>query len=206
MINMGHIFERIKKLDKKKRMYLLVIFLVLFVMCWAFFSAILITGNYTRSQLKQAIDEQKVNASGIIITETKDGCKYFEIYGESGDYNNKDSIASLHNVIGNFYKENKVAMSFQSSKGTYNEKNGTITLYDHTFIVMDDSTSLQTDKLTWSGADKETIAEGHVIINKNGEMLATAQKGVISAGYDKVKIIGKTSTKLYDKEGKLKGE
>lgn len=195
-------YENFKKIDRKKRTYIFAVLAVICIMSWAFISAIFITANYTRAQLKGTPDEQKVDAEGIIITETKDGNKYFEIYGETGHYSNDHSIATLNNVIGNFYKDNKVSMSFQSSKGTYNEKTKEITLYNNTFIVMEDSTSLSTDKLVWSGSDKDTVAEGHVVIKKNNEMVATAEKGVISAGYEKFKIIGKTTTKLYDKEGK----
>lgn len=202
METLKRIFERIKNLDKKKRTYIIAVLGVVLVMCWAFMSAIVITGNYSRAQLKGSADEQKVDATGIIITETKDGDKYFEIYGETGHYSNDHSIAILNNVIGNFYKENKVSMSFQSSRGTYNEKTGVITLYDNTYIVLEDSTSLNTDKLTWSGSDKDTVAEGHVVIKKNNEMIATADKGIISAGYEKFKIMGKTTTKLYDSDGK----
>lgn len=202
METLKRLYERFKQIDKKKRTYLLAGLVVVFVMGWAFLSAALITANYTRAQLKGTPDEQKVDAEGIIITETKDGNKYFEIYGETGHYSNDHSIATLNNVIGNFYKENNVSMSFQSSKGTYNEKTREITLYDNTYIVLEDSTSLTTDKLIWSGSDKDTIAEGHVVIKRNNEMVATAQKCIIGAGYEKFKIIGNTTTKLYDKEGK----
>ena len=204
MKTLKRICERIKNLDKKKRTYIIAALAVLFVMCWAFLSAMLITGNYTRSQLKGSADEQKVDAAGVIITETKDGSKYFEIYGETGHYSNDHSIATLYNIIGNFYKEDKVSMSFQSSKGTYNEKTGVITLYDNTYIVLEDSTSLNTDKLTWSGSNKDIVAEGHVVIKKNNEMIATAEKCIISAGYEKFKIIGKTTTKIYEKQDGVK--
>ena len=202
METLKRFYERLKKIDKKKRTYLLAGFAVVFVMGWAFLSAALITANYTRAQLKGVPDEQKVDAEGIIITETKDGNKYFEIYGESGHYSNDHSIATLNNVIGNFYKDNKVSMSFQSSKGTYNEKTKEITLYENTFIVLEDSTSLTTDKLIWSGSNNDTCVEGHVVIKRNNEMIATADRGVISAGYEKFKIMGNTTTKLYDKDGK----
>ena len=195
------LYEKFKGLDKKKRNYLIAVFAVVFVMAWAFISAGVITANFNRSQLKNSENEQKVDASGIIITETKDGNKYFEIYGETGHYSNDHSIATLNNVIGNFYKENKVAMSFQSSKGTYDENTGIITLYENTYIVLEDGTSLNTDKLTWYGNDKQTVAEGHVVIKKDKQMIATAQKGVIDAGYEKFRIIGKTKTKIFsDKE------
>ena len=202
MESLKRFYERFKKIDKKKRTYLLAGFAVVLIMGWAFLSAALITANYTRAQLKGVPDEQKVDAEGIIITETKDGNKYFEIYGETGHYSNDHSIATLNNVIGNFYKDNKVSMSFQSSKGTYNEKTKEITLYENTFIVLEDTTSLTTDKLIWAGSDKDTIAEGHVVIKKNNEMVATAEKGIISAGYEKFKIVGHTTTKLYDKNSK----
>ena len=79
METLKRIFERIKNLDKKKRTYLIAALGVVLVMCWAFMSAIVITGNYSRAQLKGSADEQKVDATVIIITETKDGDKYFEI-------------------------------------------------------------------------------------------------------------------------------
>lgn len=202
METLKRIYERLKNLDKKKRMYLFAVLAVVIIMSWAFLSAVLITGKYSRDQLKGSPDEQKVDAIGIIITETKEGSKYFEIYGETGNYSNDHSIATLYNVIGNFYKDNNVAMSFQSSKGTYDEKTGVITLYDNTYIVLEDSTSLKTDKLTWSGSDKETVAEGHVVITKNNEMVATADKGFISAGYENFKIAGNTTTKLYERKEK----
>lgn len=195
-------YLKIKSIDKKKRVYFFGSIAVIVIMSWAFISAGIITSNFNRANIKTSVDEQKVDAIGIIITETKDGGKYFEIYGETGTYSNDHSVATLHNVIGNFYKDGKVGMSFQSSKGTYNEKKGVITLYDNTYIVLEDGTSLNTDKLTWSGSNDETIAEGNVVIKKNNEMVATAQKGIISADYEKFKIIGKTTTKLYETKEK----
>ena len=193
-------YEKIKKLDKKKKTYLVVVFGLIFVMLWAFISAGIITANFNRSQVKGGADEQKIDALGIIITETKEGNKYFEIYGESGNYSNDHSIATLHNVVGNFYQKGEVAMSFQSSKGDYNEPQKTITLYENTYIVLKDSTSLEADKLVWSGSDKPTVAEGHVKIKKSNEMYASAEKCIISPDYDKFKIIGKTQTKIYGKD------
>ncbi len=201
MKTLKRLYARLKQIDKKNRTYLLAGLAVVLVMGWAFISAIMITANYTRIQLKGSPDKQNVDAIGVIITETKDGGKYFEIYGEKGHYSNDHNIATLYNVVGNFYKDNEVSMSFQSSKGTYNEKTKVITLYENTFIVLEDSTSLNTDKLIWSGSDKDTIVEGNVVIKKNNEMIATAERGIIGAGYEKFKIMGNATTKLYDKDG-----
>lgn len=191
------ILKKFRNLDKKKKAYLIVTFLIVAVMAWAFISAGIITCNFNRAQISGAEDEQKVDAVGIIITETKDGRKYFEIYGETGNYSNEHNIATLNNVVGNFYKDGEVAMSFQSSKGSYDEKGGVITLYENTYIVLKDETSLAADRLTWSGSDKDTVAEGNVNIKKGKDMAALADKCIIGAGYDKFKIIGKTQTKIY---------
>lgn len=191
-----------RSLEKKKKACLIAVLAIVFVMSWAFITAGIITCNFNRAQVKGTQDEQKVDAVGIIITETKEGKKYFEIYGEQGNYSNENSVATLSNVVGNFYKDGEVAMSFQSTKGTYDEKAGIITLYENTYIVLEDNTSLEADKLVWSGSDKDTVAEGNVKIKKSNEMYALADKCVISAGYDKFKIIGKTQTKIYGDENK----
>ena len=191
-------YERFSALSSKRKGYLIAVLCVIFVMLWAFISAGIITTNFNRSQIKGKEDEQKVDAKGIIITETKNGKKYFEIYGENGNYSNDHSIATLNSVIGNFYnKEGNVSMSFQSSKGTYDENKGVITLYEHTYIVLDNGVSLNADKLVWSGSDTDTIAEGNIKIKKNNEMLSTAEKCIIGPNYKKFKISGKTKTQVW---------
>lgn len=202
MDTLRQLLRMIRNMDKKRRAYLIAILSIVGVMLWAFISAGIITSNFNRAQLKGAENGQKVDAIGIIITETKDAKKYFEIYGETGTYSNEENIATLHNVIGNFYKDGEVAMSFQSSKGTYDEKTKVITLYENTYIVLKDETSLESDKLIWSGSDVDTIAEGNVKIKKSNELYALADKCIICAGYEKFKIIGKTQTRIYGKEEK----
>ena len=197
MNNLKLFLQKIMGMDKKKKAYIIAGLAIVFVMVWAFVSAGVITSNFNRNLVKTGADSQKVDALSLIITETKEGSKYFEIYGESGNYSNDHSIATLNNVVGNFYKDGEVAMSFQSTKGEYNEKERTITLYNHTYIVLKDETSLETDKLTWYGSDKETVAEGNVKIKKSKEMIATADKCVIGVGYENFKIIGKTQTKIF---------
>lgn len=192
---------KLKHIEKKKLATAGALLIAVVVMLWAFISAGMISSSFNREQLSGTKDEQKVDAVGIIITETKEGTKYFEIYGETGNYSNDRSIATLNNVVGNFYKDGEVAMSFQSSKGTYNENEGSITLYENTYIVLKDETSLAADKLTWLGNDKDTIAEGNVKIRKGKELLATADKCIIGIGYEKFKIQGKTQTKLFSDKG-----
>jgi len=168
------------------------------VLAWAFISAGVITRNFNRSQLVGTENRQELDVSSVILTETKGDKKYWEIYGEKGLYNSDNKVALLENVTGNFYSGSDVSMSFESTKGTYNEVRKQIILYENTHIVIKDGTSLYADRLTWSGSDKDVIAAGHVKINRNNELIATAEKAIISPDYSKFKIVGKTVTKLYD--------
>lgn len=187
-----------KKLGKKRTIYLIVFLILVGVLAWAFISAGIITRNFNREQLIGTENSQKLDISSIILTETKGDEKYWEIYGETGSYNSDNKIALLENVIGNFYSNNQVSMSFESSRGTYNETKKQVILYNDTHIVIKDGTSLYCDRLTWSGSDKEVLAQGHIKINRDNKLIAIAEKAIISPDYSNFKIVGKTVTKLYD--------
>lgn len=187
-----------KKLGRKRAIYGIVFLALAGVLAWAFITAGIITRNFNRDQLVGTENRQELDISSIILTETKGDKKYWEIYGERGYYNSDNKVAMLENVTGNFYSNNEVSMSFESSKGTYNEEKKEIILYDNTHIVIKDGTSLYCDRLTWSGSDKDVVANGNIKINRHNELIATAQKAIINPDYSNFKIVGKTVTKLYE--------
>ena len=185
-------------MSRKRIIYLILGLVVVTVLAWAFIGAGIITRNFNRDQLVGTENRQELDISGIILTETKEDKKYWEIYAEKGYYSSDNKVAILENVTGNFYSNNEVSMSFESSKGTYNEEKSQIILYNNTHIVIKDGTSLYTDRLIWSGSDKDIIADGNVKIKRNRQLVSTAKKAVISPDYADFKIIGTTVTKLYD--------
>ena len=192
----------LRKLSRKQKAYIGAFAAVVGLLAWAFISAGIITHNFNRSQLQTDQDRQEAMINGIILTETKDEKKYGVHYGEPGHYASNNGVAMLNNVVGNFYDENnEVSMSFESSKGTYNEKKEQIILYEDTFIVLKDLTTLRANKLVWSGKDIPFVAEGNVRITRKSDLLSTAKKVEISPDYNKFKIIGNTVSKVYsDKE------
>ncbi len=192
--------EKMKKLGRKKVLAVGAFSLAVFVILWAFISAVVITRNFNRDQLAGSENKQELDVSSVILIETKDDQKFWEIYAKNGSYGSDNKVAILENVTGNFYKDNEVAMSFVSSKGTYNEVKKQIILYEDTFIVIKDGTSLKCDTLIWSGSDKDILVNGNVKINKDGKLVSTAERAVISADYSDFKIIGNTVTKLYDEK------
>lgn len=187
-------------LSKKKRTYVAAFGTIIGILLWAFISAGIITHNFSRSQLATDKDRQEAVINGIVLTETKDRQKYWELYGETGTYDSKDAVAMMDNVVGNFYKDNEVAMSFQSSKGTYNSEKKTIVLYEDTFIVMKDGTTLKADQLRYPGNDLPIVAYGNVRITRGKQFLALADEIEISPDYESFKIKGKTISKIYEEK------
>ena len=151
-----------KKLTKKRKIYLGLFLAIAIILAWAFITAGIITRNFNREQLIGTENRQELDISRIILTETKGDKKYWEIYGEKGYYNSDNKVAMLENITGNFYSNNEVSMSFESSKGTYNEIKKQIIMYSNTHIVIKDGTSLYCDRLIWSGSDKNVRAEGNI--------------------------------------------
>lgn len=186
-----------KKLGRKRTIYAIAFLVVVGILAWAFITAGIITRNFNREQLVGTENRQELDVSSIIITETKCDKKYWEIYGEKGYYNSDNKVAMLENVTGNFYSNNEVSMSFESSKATYNEVKKQIILFNDTHIVIKDGTTLYCDRLTWSGSDKDVVAKGNIKINRHNELIATANEATINPDYSRFKIIGKTVTKLY---------
>lgn len=192
-----------KNLSRKRKAYILGLLTLIGILAWAFISAGVITHNFNRSQLATQEDKQEALINGLILTETKESEKYWEIYGETGTYNSSNEVAVLDNVIGNFYDENnQVSMSFESSHGTYNSKKNEIILYENTTIVIKDGTTLKTKRLTWSGSNNPVTARGDVVITRNNEFYATADEVEISPDYSSFKIMGHAVSKLYDNKEK----
>jgi LPS export ABC transporter protein LptC len=192
-----------KNLSKKRKAYLIAVIAIVGIILWAFISAGIITRNFNRSQLTGQQDKQEALIHGIILTETKDEHKYWEIYGETGSYTSDNSMALLDNCVGNFYDDNnEVSMSFESTKGSYNSTKKQIILYQNTHIMIKDGTSLNADRVIWSGSDKPITAQGNISITRKGEFFATAEKVEISPDYENFKIIGKAVSKIYKSKEK----
>ena len=81
-----------KNLSKKKKAYIIAFSGIVGILLWAFISAGIITHNFNRSQLSVNQDRQEALINGIILTETKDEKKYWEIYGETGTYDSTNCL------------------------------------------------------------------------------------------------------------------
>lgn len=206
-----NIFEKfnnkfLSKLNKKRKIYLGIFVLITGVLLWAFITAGVITSNFNRSLIKSDTDNQKIEVSSMIINESDKGQKIFEVYGETGNYSSDHKIANLNNLIGNFYKDNKVSMSFQSSKGAYDEATKNLKMYENTLIVLSNDVTISADTITYYSKTKNITATGHVKINQNGNFISTANRAFVDSDFKTFRIIGNAKTNIYESGKNLKGK
>jgi LPS export ABC transporter protein LptC len=186
------------EVPKKKRTYIIVAAGILGILLWAFVTAKVLTHDFNRLSVTGKQDEQQAVIKGVILTETKNESKYWELYGENGKWDSRNGVAQLDKVLANFYKDNEVSMSLESSKGTYNSKTKEVILYKDTFIVLKDGITLNADKLTYINSKTPIVAQGHIKVRKAGVLLSEADKITISPEFDKFKIEGNTVSKVYE--------
>lgn len=186
-------------MQKRKIAYIVILVLVIVGCLWAFISAGIITRNFKKSVLTSAGEKQELNIKNLIITETKDDKKFWELYAESGYYDSVNKVAILYDLIGNFYDDDKVVLSMKSTKGTFDENTKKVILYDDTYIIYKDGTNVKADRFVWTGKEDDITASGNVVIRRYGEIRTFSDKAILSNQQTKVKIIGRSKTELYSK-------
>ncbi len=186
----------------KKKIYFIV-FLSIAILCTAGFLWAWFVTRDIRKNVSGALNQsQKVIVKNLILTETKEQKKYWELYAKTGAYESSNKVVILTEIIGNFYdKDNNVALSFESPLGTYEDLTKTVTLQGETLIVSKDGSSILADKIEWGGKNSDIIATGNVRIKRNKELATTSEKAVFNSDLTFFKIIGNSKTMLFAKDG-----
>ena len=193
------------KLDikNKSKFYIIIGIIVTIVLLWAFISAAFSTRAFQKNVRENTLDNKKVYVEDLLITETKEGQKYWEIYADKGYYEDAQKIAYVTNSIGNFYEDNEVVASFESPRATINSETGSIIMYDRSKLIYKDFTSITADEFTYAGEHKPIHAKGNVIIENPGQFHLSGDKAILTNEMTNIKIKGKVKTKIFDK-GKRK--
>lgn len=193
-------------MQKRKIAYIVILSLIVIGCVWAFIAAGVITKNFKKEVLTNAGEQQQLNIKNLIITETKNDEKYWELYAESGYYDNKNKVAILYDLVVNFYDKGEVVLSMVSTKGTFEEETKKVILYDDTYFLYKDGTEVKADRFVWKGKDEDITAQGDVMIRRSGEIKTYSDKAILTNNMKTLKIIGRSKTELYNKgnfDGKL---
>ena len=183
--------------DKKNIIYVSVLAIVVLGCLWAFISAGIITKTFKEKILDETYNNKEANIESLLVTETKDGQKLWELYADEGRYTDSDKIVLLQNLIGNFYEDGKVKASFKADSGTYNSVTKQIILFNDVILVYEDGTNMKTERLTYSGKDSDIVAEGQIRIEKPDEAVIFGNKAILSSDYKDFHIEGRTETHFY---------
>ena len=182
----------------KKNIAYVVAFSIIFVACiWAFVSAGMITKSFKNKIIDQTYKNKEANIENLLVTETKEGVKLWEMYAETGRYSDTDSVVLLEDIIGNFYEDEKVKASFKADRGTYHSTKKEIILYSNVVLVYNDGTNLMTDRIEYMGKDTDIVAQGNVRIEKPNEAIIYGGKAVLKGDFSDFHIEGRTQTKFY---------
>ncbi len=176
--------------------------LLLWGLIWSWSITRIVKKNNANSDLKN----QRAIVKNIIVTETREGKKYWEFYAKSGEYNSNHNSIRLNDLIGNFYDKNEqVVVSFKSNKGTYDEKSKKVILDGDNLFVGKDGSQLYADLLVWQGQDKDILAKGNVQFIQDNKITTKSKEAIFNSDLTVFKIIGNAKTELYaDKETKKK--
>ena len=138
-----------KFFKSKKNIGYVVLFSIIIIGClWAFISASVITKSFKNKIIDQTYKNKEANIESLLVTETDNGKKLWELYADTGMYTDADNVVLLEDLVGNFYEDDKVKASFKADKGTYNNIKKQIILYDNVVLVYFDGTNISTDRHT----------------------------------------------------------
>lgn len=186
----------------KKKIYIItfssIALLCLFGFIWSWY----VTRDIRKNVQGALNQSQRVEVKHLILTETKNEQKYWELYARTGTYDSSRQVVVLTEIIGNFYdKEKRVALSFESPRGTYDESNKFVTLEGRTLIVSKDGSSILADKITWGGKDTNIIASGNVQITRDKDFATTSKNAEFNSDLTFFKIIGDSQVQIFAPEG-----
>ncbi|MFH0703157.1 MAG: LPS export ABC transporter periplasmic protein LptC [bacterium] len=169
---------------------------------WAFIASSRMADNIKQvsNRPDNTINEEAVFVNDLIITETRDGQKFWEVYAYSGKYDNEQTQALLTNVKGNFYKNNKVILSFEAPMAIYDSKNKGIKLTGGSKALTNNDIFILAKELTWTGNKGDIIAKGSVKIKKADKFSTSGEKCVFNTDFSKFKVIGSSETNVYGKK------
>ncbi|MCQ2957933.1 MAG: LPS export ABC transporter periplasmic protein LptC [Candidatus Gastranaerophilales bacterium] len=183
-------------MKKRTKFSILLIFLLLILTGVAVFFATKISNEFKSFWDNQkTVDYAKIK--DVVVTETKDGIKDWEMYAATAEYNENRVIATLTDVVGNYYQNNEVVMSFTAPIGIYNSEKKEISLNESVKIVGKDNIKLTANKVYWITTEKKIRAEGDVVINKGNEVIAISDKAAVTNDLKFFEIIGNTELRVY---------
>lgn len=176
-----------------------VIGVLILLSIWAFFVSSGITEKIKSAPDDLTLSDEEIKVDQLVIVETKEGQKLWEIYADSGHYDNASNQVQLKSVMGNFYKNKKVVMSFKSPVAVYTNRNKEVKLTGGAKAATDSDIHISANELGWSGTKDQLTAKGNVKIRQSDKLLTVGDSSIFSSDFSNCKMAGHVKTSVYSK-------
>jgi LPS export ABC transporter protein LptC len=171
--------------------------IILAVSIWAYSVSVDITKDLKETREFTEKSNENVVVRGLLLTETKEGKKFWEVFAQEGEYLNNKSIANMKSVEGNIYKDNKLILSFKAPKATYFADDKELKLSGGVVAASDSKMILSSKELEWSNKDDLFYASGNVKIKQEKKFLSTGNYSVFNRTFTDFKMSGNAKTRIY---------
>ncbi len=184
-------------IDKKKA-YIIVFSTIALFCLFGLIWALYVTRDI-RSNIGAVMNgSQMVIVRDLVLTETKDNIKYWELYAKTGSYDGSSKVVTLTDVLGNVYDDNKeVILSFEATKGSYDEETKALILDGKNLIISKTGASITSDKIEWGGKGTDIKASGNVVLKNSEDMITNSDSATFNSDLTYVQIDGNTQVQLY---------
>lgn len=186
-------------MSKKTLISIIILAVLTLLSLWVFFSdspeKVDLPEN--NSSETQKVEDEKVKIKDLIIIETKEGKKIWEVYATAGNYEKSMERIILDDIKGNFYKDNKVVLSVEAPLAVYNSAKKEIILKNGARAANNKNVLVTAKEICWAGTTDLITATGNVKITQDDKMMTTSDKSIFNSDFTNLKIIGNSNSYVY---------
>lgn len=191
----------LKNMSKKILVPIIILSVLSILSMWIFFTdssgKVKVEVNSDNKSTEKVIENEKVKVSDLIIIETNEEKKIWEIVAESGTYDKAMDKATLNNIKGNFYKNDEVVLSVEAPLAIYDSANKEVTLKNGATAANNKNVRVTANEINWAGQNKIITATGNVKINQDDKMLTTSDKSVFNTDFTYLKLSGNSNSYVF---------
>lgn len=167
---------------------------------WVFFSD---SGEKVKSNIEnnaattQKQEDENVKVTDLIITETNEGKKFWEVVAESADYDKGAAAMTLNSIKGNFYKNNEIVLSVEAPLAIYDSAKKEVILKNGARAANNKNVLITAKEIRWAGTTDTITATGNVRITQDNKMLTTSDKSVFNSDFTNLKLSGNSNSYVF---------
>lgn len=189
-------------MSKKTIISIIILVFLSVLSVWVFFTDStgkikLNTDTPSSSASKDDKDNEKVKVSDLIITETNEGKKIWEVIAVSGNYEKSMEKIVLKNVKGNFYKDSTVVLSIEAPVAIYDSVNKEVILKNGARALNNKNVLITANEICWAGSKDIITATGNVKITQDNKLMTKSNKSVFNTSFTYLKLSGNSDSYVY---------